>query len=431
MKRHFIALLLIIPLGFSFAQPGNEFYLQAVEALNGTKGERDLPKALELMRKAALQGHGPARLYLGMMMVRGMGSQAQKIQGLAWIYHAKEKNIGGSQAMSKAIETELSTSQLTEAREFLAELKTNQNKTDPPVQKKPAKKPTRIDSLLAKAESGDAEALYSLSKIYLNGEGVAKDEGKSKTYLQKAAEAGQAQAREKLAKSLAMDGIKSARAQNNLEAIKLFQTGLKDYADSYDLLLGLAYGYNSLGLDHQEQEKGEEAEKAFRLGMETAQKLTQKHPQQAEGFLILAMATGNLAKFKGGKEKIKIGSKVEEYCKKAIQIDPNLGMAHSVLATYYLAVVDLPWLLKGFAKTFLGKLPDATEDDVLKLYETGVKASPDRIYTQLKYGQMLERLGKKEQARERYQKVLELTPHRSEEVRNKDDAQKRLKELGG
>ena len=429
MIRFFLVALLLS--SFTFAQDGREDYMQAVEALNGTRGQQNLPMALKLMEKAALQGHPRAIAYLGMMLFHGIGTESQKEKGLAFLYLGSQKNSDEARAMLKSLEPLLKPDGLNNARKIFEELKKPRVPTQPAVEQTSTKEPSKLEALMAKAKSGDAEAMYLISGIYARGEGVEVNPEEAKSFLKKAATGGHAKARDEIVKGIFATGIEKARSFQNQEAINIFKDGLKDYPDAFELQLGLAYGYNSLGLDHQEKEEGEAAEKAFRSGMETAQTLTSKHPKMAEGFLIFAMTTGNLAKFKGGQEKIKIGSKVEEYCKKAIELDPNLGMAHSVLATYYLAVVDLPWLLKSFAKTFLGKLPDATEEDVLKLYEAGVKASPDRVYTQLKYAQMLQRLSRKDEARASYLKVINLKPHRSEEGRNIEDAKSRLKELGG
>ena len=397
MKQAFILAFLLVSL--SSAQDGREDYMQAVEALNGTRGQQNLPLALKLMEKASLQGHPRATAYLGMMLFHGIGTESQKERGLAFLYLGSQKNSDEARAMLKSLEPLMKPDGLNDARKILEELEKPVLTAQPVVEQTPNKEPSKLEALMAKAKSGDAEAMYLISGIYARGEGVELDPEEAKSFLKRAANGGHAKAREEIIKGIFSSGIEKAKSFQNQEAVNIFKNGLKDYSDSYELQLGLAYGYNSLGLDYQEKEESEAAEKAFRSGMETAQNLTSQHPKMAEGYLIFAMTTGNLAKFKGGQEKIKIGSKVEEYCKKAIELDPNLGMAHSVLATYYLAVVDLPWLLKSFAKTFLGKLPDATEEDVLKLYETGVKASPERVYTQLKYAQMLQRLNRKGEAR--------------------------------
>ncbi len=427
-----ILIVFIRSFGCAFAEPGHEDYLLGVEFFSGLKNKRDFPAALNSLQKAASAGHGQASMLLGLMKFRGLGENADPINGLAWTYVSAKRGAKGSGELVISLEKALDPGSIEQAKNHSLKLlsSTAQGSKSTPAPQKETK-PDQMKALLSRADGGDAGAMFEVSRILAEGKEIEKDEGKSKTYLEKAAYAGHAEAKTLLAKRFADDGLASARSMNNQEAIKIFQKGLDLSSNSYPLLLGLSYAQNSLGLDFKTAKKGEDAEKAFRAAIETSTRLTEKHPGKAEGFLILAMSTGNLAKFKGGREKIKIGSKVEEYCKTAIKLDPSLGMAHAVLGTYYLAVVDLPWLLKAFAKSFLGKLPDATEEDVLKLYEDGAKASPDRIYTLLKYGQMLQRLDKKEEAKEKFNTLLKLTPRRSEESRDQDYARTLLKELGG
>ncbi|MBI3875696.1 MAG: SEL1-like repeat protein [Verrucomicrobia bacterium] len=51
---------------------------------------------------------------------------------------------------------------------------------------------------MKRAESGSAQAQYDLGLRYLTGDGVEKDDGKAREWLQKSADGGNAQARNKL-----------------------------------------------------------------------------------------------------------------------------------------------------------------------------------------------------------------------------------------
>ena len=55
--------------------------------------------------------------------------------------------------------------------------------------------------------------------------------------------------------------------------------------------------------------KKSEAEEILKKSLEYTEKLKTNHPDRAETYLLLAVSTGNLARFKSGKDKIRIGAK--------------------------------------------------------------------------------------------------------------------------
>ena len=122
--------------------------------------------------------------------------------------------------------------------------------------------------------------------------------------------------------------------------------------------------------------------------MESASVWQKSFPNDAQAYVYLAVTTGNLARFKGGKERVQIGSKIEGYCLKAIETVANVGRPYVILATYYWEISKLNWMLKAFAKSFLGKLPDKTRDDALQLYLTGLQKDNNQIYGHYKIAQL-------------------------------------------
>jgi TPR repeat protein len=390
----------------------SDLYHKAVEAQFGVNREADLEKARELYSEAVRAGNHNAMVNLALMLWHGLGGHP-KIKEAAKLLKLAQKQ--GSKL----------------AGTLLAGLH-KEGGRDPevdsaPVKKtaaKPAKQPTK--TLEQRANEGEAAAQLELGVKLQAMEGK---QAEARGWLEKALNQGQEAARKPLVTLRAREGAEAFEKFDNKNAIEIYKGLMAIDPEAFVVLYGLTRAYDSLGSDLKAEDKRDEAEKVIRTSVAQAEKLRDKFPNRGETWVMMGVTTGNLAKFLGGKEKVKIGSKVEEYCKKAIETDPSQGMAYAVLATYYLAVSELPWLLKTFAKSFLGGLPDVTGDDALELYRKGVKASPNLMYANFKLGQLLKKLGKKEEASKYLKIAAELEPKKSQETRTRKFAQKLLEDL--
>jgi len=279
------------------------------------------------------------------------------------------------------------------------------------------------------AEGSEFKAYFELGKLFELGQGSDQSLDKALDAYAKAKEGGIQAAGSPWTRLILKKGDSHYRNYENTQAIKFYQQAFESNSASFDVLLRLTRAYNSLGLDFADSDKTKDAEKYYKKTVEVAGQIKEKFPKKGEAYLYLAIGTGNLAKSKGGRDKIKIGATVEGFCKTAIKLDPTLGMAHAVLGTYYVTIASLPWLLKAFAKTFLGALPDVTKEQALALYHRAVKEDPELIYAWNKLGLVYKHLGDKEKAIKFYKKTLSLKPRNSQDTRTLKEAKKNLKEL--
>lgn len=199
----------------------------------------------------------------------------------------------------------------------------------------------------------------------------------------------------------------------------------------FDLLSRLIRIHDSIGSDLFAAGKQKKAEEILEKSLEYAERLKKSYPDRAETYLLLAVSTGNLARFKSGKDKIRIGGAVEGYCLKAIEINPKLGRPYSILATYYWEISKLSWILKAFARSFLGKLPEKSRDDALKLYQTSLENNPDQIYGQYKMADLLIAMNRKDEAKKHLKIVINLKPLSTGDKRVQDSAKALLAKIGG
>lgn len=202
---------------------------------------------------------------------------------------------------------------------------------------------------------------------------------------------------------------------DNTDALKEYEKAYEQRPDSEQALMKLTRAYNDIGEEYKDQ-KSPEAVDYFQKGIELAEKMKDKYPQDPETYFYLAITRGNLAMFKGGKDKVKLGRDVESYAKKAIELDPNFGPAYVALGVYYREVANLNWFLKKFAAAFFGGLPVGTNEDSLKMLYRAKELLPNIVYVEYELGKTYRAMGEKEKMREHFQRALSLpdTDHRDE-----------------
>jgi tetratricopeptide (TPR) repeat protein len=103
------------------------------------------------------------------------------------------------------------------------------------------------------------------------------------------------------------------------------------------------------------------------------------NPDGAKGHVYLAIALGKLALFEGGKRKVRLSHAIKVEADSALALDPDEDLAHHVLGVWNREVVELPGLLKFFANTFYGRLPQASLDSALVHLKRAAALRPDVV----------------------------------------------------
>ncbi|NIP37950.1 MAG: hypothetical protein GWO07_02775 [Candidatus Dadabacteria bacterium] len=206
---------------------------------------------------------------------------------------------------------------------------------------------------------------------------------------------------------------------NNLEALKEYSKAYEIDSEKYEILMRITRAYNDIGEDYKEQGSNE-AEVYFVKAFEYSEIMEKMFPQRAETYFYLAATRGNLALFKGGKDKVKLGRYVEIYAKKSIEIKPDYGEPHVALGVYYREVANLNWFLKKFAKAFFGGLPGVSNEDSLKALLKAEQLLPRSVYVQFELGKTHKMIGNEKRTKEHFNKALNLpnTDHRDKYFKN-------------
>jgi len=214
---------------------------------------------------------------------------------------------------------------------------------------------------------------------------------------------------------------------SNLGALKEYTKAYGLDPENFEVLMKITRAYNDVGEDYKEQGSAD-AEGYFIKAFEYSEIMKELFPQRGETYFFMAATRGNLALFKGGKEKVKLGRDVEKYARKAIELKPDYGEPHVALGVYYREVANLNWILKKFAKAFFGGLPDGTNEDSLNMLLKAEELLPENVYVQFELGKTYKEIGNKEKMKEHFDKALKLpnTDHRDRyfkiHIKNKLDS---------
>lgn len=215
---------------------------------------------------------------------------------------------------------------------------------------------------------------------------------------------------------------------DNLDAIREYERAYQLSPDSFDVLSKLANAYNDYGEDLKDSNSGG-AETYFKDAIKYAEILKNKYPARAESYFLVASAYGNLALYKGGRDKVRLARNLEKYAKKAIEIDPTFAPAYVVLGIYYRETATLNVVEKAFANAFLGDFPKGSLNDSARALLKAEKLSPQSIFPHFELAETYEKLDEEDKAILEYRKVLELPLSDHQDKVKKQQADERIRKI--
>jgi tetratricopeptide (TPR) repeat protein len=209
------------------------------------------------------------------------------------------------------------------------------------------------------------------------------------------------------------------------EAAREFEEAHRLAPDGFEALEWLCHVYNDLG----HGASGSEAEAFYRKAADYAEALRRGHPHRAEGYFWVAAGYGNLALFKGGRDKVRLARDVEENAKKAIALDPDYAPPYVALGIFYREVAELSWVLRAFAKMLYGGLPKGTREDSEEMLRRAVELDPTDVLARYQLGLTLLSRDRDEDAAGEFRAVLALPVAEAEDRKDQADARARLERL--
>jgi tetratricopeptide (TPR) repeat protein len=163
--------------------------------------------------------------------------------------------------------------------------------------------------------------------------------------------------------------------------------------------------------------------------MAYAKRAIEADPQSSEAHLAAAIAYGVMTDFVDDRTKMEYSKFIKDEADKAIELDPKNDYAYLVLARWNFEMTQLNPILKGIAELLFGQIPPASQEKALEDFQKATELAPNKMIHHFCYGEALAKIGRKEEARAEYQKVLRLTPTCREERGYQQKAASGLKTL--
>jgi tetratricopeptide (TPR) repeat protein len=207
---------------------------------------------------------------------------------------------------------------------------------------------------------------------------------------------------------------------------------LESHPDSqhFEVLSRKASTHNFLGMDYLSEQRESEAEYQFESGLKAARRLVEAFDEEAESHFLYAGLLGNLALMKGGRGKVKIGREVETASQAAIRLDSTHVGAHVVLGVFYREAASLSWLERTAARVLFGGLPGATLEESIASLNLAARLDPESAFASYEKARTLIALRQEQTAEAELERLLQLEPESSQDVRNQEAAESLLKALG-
>ena len=234
--------------------------------------------------------------------------------------------------------------------------------------------------------------------------------------------------------ALAQTAIVYIQAGDNLRAKYDNNGAMEQYRKAVEQNPGSVVARTRLSqalVDIGEDLDSNESEKCYTEAMALAKEVVENNPSLAEGRYQLALATGRLALFRGGKEKVRLSREVEQHGVKALELDPNHSRARILMGVYYREIANLSWALKMFANTFFGGLPEGTNEDAVRELKEAIRLDPSSIRARFEMGKTFEVMGDKKSAAEESSAAMGMSPTDHLDARYIAESKVGLRRVGG
>jgi len=214
------------------------------------------------------------------------------------------------------------------------------------------------------------------------------------------------------------------RQFDNRGALQEYASAYRASPNDFIVLARMIRIYNDLGRFEMDGNRGGKEEN-FKA-VEYAEQMRKLYPDRAETYFWLALAKGSTARFLGISDKAKIGKSVEEYARKAIELDPQYSHAYMILGIFYRMAGDLSWFEKVVARTVFGTDFEGTFEQSVEMLQKSIQLDPTNIYAHYELGRTFGAMEREKDAIQAYQHVLAMQPQCLREQRLRLEVEHRI-----
>lgn len=182
----------------------------------------------------------------------------------------------------------------------------------------------------------------------------------------------------------------------------ILKSGLSKYGQQADLL----YRYVDLMI-HFGDVAGEEQKKAYyQRAIEYADAAVKADQKCASAHAAVAASAGAMGLFAGGEEKVKIAHLVRDELERALALDPDCYLAHTVYGTYHREVADLSWVERQLAKVLFGGVPEGSYEKSVDHLKKAIALEPGILRNYYELGRTYDAMDEEAAAARAFKRAL-------------------------
>jgi len=210
------------------------------------------------------------------------------------------------------------------------------------------------------------------------------------------------------------------------KALQLLYEALEQYPDNDDILwrISRAYADSAEVLQKIEHADEDTIEAYYQTARDYADRAIEKNPENSMGYTYRAIASGQIALYKGIWSAISLVKDTHEAVQIALELDETNSIAHFVYARTHAEVSERPRLFRRP----LG-LRWANKDTAFEHFDKAIELRPDFILYRLDAARVFAAEGHYEQARELLAVVPEIENQTRYDERYREEAMELYAEL--
>jgi tetratricopeptide (TPR) repeat protein len=184
-----------------------------------------------------------------------------------------------------------------------------------------------------------------------------------------------------------------------------------------------------LDLSELEPRKNTRKDQANRA-LKYAERAVRVNPDGAEGHYARAYALRAVARFEGGKTRLRLAREVRAEALRAVDLDPLQDGAYHLLGAWNYDLAGLNLVQRLIANVLLGGVPsEVSYANAAHYFELAVQANPEAVAHRVGLARALLKLDRKDDARAELRRALELPSKDLDDPAHKREAERLLEDL--
>lgn len=208
------------------------------------------------------------------------------------------------------------------------------------------------------------------------------------------------------------------------KALSLYLAADQLQPNDANILWRVAKQYSELG-----DKKGADRKQWGEKALDAANRAKEIDPKNSKVRLILSIVYGRIALGENNRRKVELSRLIKEEAEAAIRLNPREEYAHHVLGRWNYEMAGVNPFLKTMGQAIYGRFPDASYEKAAEHFQKATEIAPKQGVHHFELGRTYLALGKNEEARQEFRRVLALPSKNQSDEAVKEQARAALQKL--